>query len=308
MTQAGSKPKSYFIQGILISLAGTVCFSVKAIFVKLVYRDVPVDAVTLLALRMLFSAPFFLATALFSSSKTGNVKFTGKQWIYIAIIGCLGYYVSSLFDFVGLQYVSAGIERLILFTYPTLVLLMSSLIFKEKIKSMQWIAVAVTYLGLAIAFFGEFSFKTSKGGDFLFGSLLIFACAFTYASYIVGSGRLIPQVGATKYNSYAMSFASAGVLLHFFLLSDLSLLNLPPLVYVYSFFMAIFATVIPSYLIAIAIKRIGSDNSAIVNSVGPVSTIFLAYIFLDETVSVWQFIGTALILGGVFIIARQKQL
>lgn len=173
---------------------------------------------------------------------------------------------------------------------------------------MQWLAVIVTYLGLAIAFFGEFDFKASQSGNFLFGSLLIFICAFTYASYIVGSGRLIPQVGATKFNSYAMSFASVGVILHFFLLSDASLLNLPLLVYVYSFLMAIFSTVIPSYLIAIAIKRIGPDNSAIVNSVGPVSTIFLAYVFLDETVSVWQFIGTALILVGVFIIARQKQL
>jgi drug/metabolite transporter (DMT)-like permease len=135
LNQAITKPKYYFAQGIIISLIGTICFSVKAIFVKLAYRDAQVDAVTLLALRMLFSAPFFLTTALFSSSKTGNVKFTGKQWIYIATIGCLGYYVSSLFDFVGLKYVSAGIERLILFTYPTMVLLMSSLIFKEKIKS-----------------------------------------------------------------------------------------------------------------------------------------------------------------------------
>jgi drug/metabolite transporter (DMT)-like permease len=286
---------------------GTVLFSVKAILVKLAYRDAQVDAVTLLALRMLFSAPFFLTTALFSSNKSSNVKFTGKQWIYIAIIGCLGYYISSLFDFIGLKYVSAGIERLILFTYPTMVLLMSAVIFKQKIKSVQWLAVAVTYVGLAIAFFGEAGLGSEKSSDFLFGSLLIFLCAITYASYIVGSGRLIPQVGATKFNSYAMSFACAGVLLHFFLFGNASLLHQPLLVYVYSFLMAVFSTVIPSYLIAVAIKRVGSGNSAIVNSVGPVSTIFLAYIFLGESVSAWQLIGTALILVGVFIIARQKQ-
>jgi drug/metabolite transporter (DMT)-like permease len=302
-----SKTRYYFIQGIFLSLAGTICFSVKAIFVKLAYRDADVDAVTLLALRMLFSAPFFLTTAFFSSSKSSNVKFTGKQWLYIAVIGWLGYYVSSLFDFVGLKYISAGIERLILFTYPTMVLLMSSVIFKEKIKPVQWLAVMVTYAGLAIAFLGESGLSSNQNSEFLWGSLLIFLCAITYASYIVGSGRMIPQVGATKFNSYAMSFACAGVLLHFFLFGSTSLLRLPIIVYAYSFLMAVFSTVIPSYLIAIAIKRIGPDNSAIVNSVGPVSTIFLAYIFLDESVSVWQLIGTGLILTGVFIIARQKQ-
>lgn len=305
--QASSKSKYYFIQGVFISLAGTICFSVKAIFVKLAYRDAQVDAVTLLALRMLFSAPFFLTTAFFTSNKSSNVKFTGKQWIYIAVIGCLGYYISSLFDFVGLKYVSAGIERLVLFTYPTMVLVMSSVIFKERIKPVQWLAVVVTYLGLAIAFLGESRLGSDHSDDFLFGALLIFFCAITYASYITGSGRMIPQVGAAKFNSYAMSFACAGVILHFFLFGSTSLLHLPVIVYAYSFLMAIFSTVIPSFLIAVAIKRIGPDNSAIVNSVGPVSTIFFAYIFLNENVSAWQLAGTMLILVGVFVIARQKQ-
>jgi drug/metabolite transporter (DMT)-like permease len=307
LNQIVSKSKYYFLQGILISLTGTICFSIKAIFVKLAYRDSTVDAITLLALRMAFSAPFFFTTALFSSSKSSNTKFTGKQWVYIALIGWLGYYISSLFDFIGLKYVSAGIERLILFTYPTIVLLMSSLIFKEKIKPMQWIALVVTYAGLSIAFFGEVGFNSPQNANFVFGSVLIFVCAITYASYITGSGRLIPQVGATKFNSYAMSFASAGVLLHFFLFSEVSLLHLPGIVYVYSISMAIFATVIPSYLISIAIKRIGPDNSAIVSSVGPVATIFLAFIVLGESVSGWQLAGTVLILLGVFIIAKQKQ-
>ncbi|MBI1768605.1 MAG: DMT family transporter [Bacteroidetes bacterium] len=308
MKQVSAKSKYYFIGGILIALCGTVCFSVKAIFVKLAYRDASVDAITLLALRMLFSAPFFMVTALFSSSRSGNIKFTNKQWLYIALIGCLGYYVSSLFDFIGLKYVSAGIERLILFTYPTMVLLMSSLIFKEKIKPVQWLAVVVTYFGLAIAFFGESNFTSKHSNDFLFGSLLILICAFTYASYITGSGKLIPQVGSAKFNSYAMSFASIGVLTHFFLMSEVSLIRLPTIVYIYCFLMAVFATVIPSYLISFAIKRIGPDNAAVVSSVGPVSTILLANIFLGETISIWQFAGTALILTGVFIIARQKQM
>jgi drug/metabolite transporter (DMT)-like permease len=285
---------------------GAVCFSTKAILVKLAYRDTAVDALTLLAWRMIFSLPFFVGAALFSSSKTDNVKFTTAQWVYIALIGCLGYYVSSLLDFLGLQYVSAGIERLILFIYPTLVLLMSSLIFKEKIRPVQWLALVITYLGLAIAFLGEIDFSSPQKKNFLLGSVLIFICAFTYAAYIVGSGRLIPKVGASKFNSYAMSFASVGVLLHFAFLGNVSLLYLPAPVYVYSFLMAIFSTVIPSYLITAAINRIGSDNAAIVGSVGPISTIVLAYFFLSEQITSWQLVGTALILVGVLVIGRQN--
>jgi drug/metabolite transporter (DMT)-like permease len=306
MNSLSVKPTSYFIQGILFALLGAVCFSTKAIFVKLAYRDTNIDALTLLAWRMIFSVPFFVGAAVFSSNKTDNVKFTTRQWFYIALIGCLGYYISSLLDFLGLQYISAGMERLILFIYPTLVLLMSALIFKVKIKPMQWLALLITYVGLAIAFFGEVDFGSSQKKDFLLGSVLIFICAFTYAAYIVGSGRLIPKVGATKFNSYAMSFASIGVLLHFAFFSDISLLHLPKLVYVYSFLMAVFSTVIPSYLVTAAINRIGSDNAAIVGSVGPVSTIALAFFFLSEPINFWQSIGTVLILVGVLVIGRQK--
>ena len=306
MKSAPTKSNYYFVQGILIALCGAVLFSTKAILVKLAYRDTPVDALTLLALRMVFSIPFFLGAAAFSSNKSTNVKFTGKEWIYIALIGCLGYYVSSFLDFVGLKYVSAGIERLILFIYPTLTLLMSAIIFKTKIKPLQWLALVITYFGLAIAFFGEVDFNSSQNKNFLFGSVMVFICAFTYAGYIVGSGRLIPKVGAAKFNSYAMSFACIGVLLHFVLFSEVSLFHLPLTVYVYSFLMAVFATVIPSYLVAAAISRIGSDNAAIVGSVGPVSTILLANLFLNETITLWQLVGTACILIGVLIIGRQK--
>ena len=296
----------YFIQGIVLALLGAVCFSTKAIFVKLAYRDTNIDALTLLAWRMIFSVPFFVGAALLSSGKTDNVKFTLKQWLYIAFIGCMGYYVSSFLDFLGLQFVTAGIERLILFIYPTLVLLMSSFFFKEKIKPLQWAAVIVTYVGLAIAFFGEVDLHAPQNKNFLLGSFFIFVCAFTYAVYIVGSGRLIPKVGASKFNSYAMSFACAGVLLHFALLGDVSLLHLPIKVYTYSFFMAIFSTVIPSYLVTASIHRFGSGNVAIVGSVGPISTIILANIFLYEQITIWQIIGTILILVGVWIIGKQN--
>lgn len=304
---SSGKKQSYFIGGIIICLLGAICFSSKAIFVKLAYRETDVDAVTLLALRMIFSLPFFLVSAGMASSKSSNVKFSLQQWIAVAIIGALGYYVSSLLDFLGLQYISAGIERLILFIYPTLVLLMSSVVFREKIKRTQWVAVAITYAGLLLAFFAEADIYEASTNDLYLGGFLIFACAITYAMYIVGSGRLIPSVGAAKFNSYAMSFACIAVLIHYFVTSDNSLFNLEPLVYGYSAAMALFATVIPSYLISEGIKRIGSDNAAIVSSVGPVSTIIQANIFLYEPILAVQVAGTALILVGILIIGRSKK-
>lgn len=297
----------YFMSGVLIALLGAICFSTKAIFVKLAYRDTPVDAISLLALRMVFALPFFMVFAFSSSSKQTNVKFTTRQWLSVAIIGCLGYYISSLLDFLGLQYVTAGIERLILFIYPTFVLLMSSLMFKERIKPIQWLALAITYVGLLIAFVSEVDMQSEQSSNFILGSILILVCAFTYAAYIVGSGRLIPLVGAAKFNSYAMSFASMGVLLHFFIGSDISLWGYPSLVYVYSFLMAILSTVIPSYLIVEGIKRIGSDNAAIVGSIGPVSTLVLAYFFLQESFSFFQIVGTIMILFGVLLVSGQKR-
>ena len=189
---------SPFFIGVIICLLGAICFSTKAIFVKLAYRDTGVDAVSLLALRMIFSLPFFLVSAGVYSSKENNVKFTTKQWMYVALIGCLGYYISSLLDFMGLQFVTASIERLILFIYPTLVLLMNSVLFKQKIKLIQWLAVIITYAGLLLAFFSEVDIDSSQNENFLWGSFLIFVCAFTYAAYIVGSGKLIPMVGAVK--------------------------------------------------------------------------------------------------------------
>ena len=303
---SSTKSSSYFAGGILICILGAVCFSTKAIFVKLAYRDTSIDTITLLALRMVFSLPFFLGSAFASSNHAHNVKFTFRQWLAVAGIGCLGYYVSSLLDFLGLQYISAGTERLILFIYPTLVLIMSYVFFRIKISSLQWLAVTLTYLGLALAFFGELNFSATRSSDFYFGSALIFACAITYAGYIVGSGRLIPLIGPAKFNSYAMSFACLGVLLHFFFTGNQSLLHLPALVYVYSLFMAILSTVIPSYLVAEGIKRIGADNAAITGSIGPVSTIIQANIFLGEPILAWQVAGTALILTGVLLIGRKQ--
>ncbi|HMJ69468.1 MAG TPA: DMT family transporter [Cyclobacteriaceae bacterium] len=300
----GPRSSGYILAGVLISILGAVCFSTKAVVVKLAYLAYPVDAITLLAIRMLFSLPFFLVSAMLTSNKKDNVKFTSKQWLQIAVLGSFGYYISSLLDFEGLKHVSAGIERLILFIYPTFVLLISSVWLKRKVRKIEWIAVTITYAGLVVAFAGE---ATVLGGpDFYLGSALVLICAVTYAIYVAGSGSLIPVVGAVKFNSYAMSFAAISVLIHFMLKGTQSVLGLPFSIYAYGFFMAIVSTVIPSYLVSISIKRLGANTTAIISSIGPVSTILQAYWLLGDSVSVMEIAGTGFILLGILVISWKR--
>jgi drug/metabolite transporter (DMT)-like permease len=299
-----NKSSGYLIGGVLISILGAICFSTKAVIVKLAYIDYPVDAITLLAIRMIFSLPFFLISAMVTSNKKENIKFTKRQWIDIAILGCFGYYISSLLDFQGLKYVSAGIERLILFIYPTFVLLISAFWMNRKVRSIEWLAVMITYAGLCVAFIGEV--QVQSGEDFYFGSMLILICAVTYAIYIAGSGALIPAVGAIKFNSYAMSFAAAAVLIHFMLTSTQSVIGLPFGVYAYGFLMAILSTVVPSYLVSISIKRLGANTTAVIASIGPVSTILQAAFLLGESVSVLEIAGTGFIILGILVISWKR--
>ena len=299
------KSSGYIAAGVAISLLGAICFSTKAVIVKLAYLDYPVDAITLLAIRMIFSLPFFLVSAMLTSNQKENVKFTKRQWIDIAILGCFGYYISSLLDFQGLKYVSAGIERLILFIYPTFVLLITAVWMKRKVRRIEWIAVLITYAGLVIAFAGEA--RIQEDPNFFFGSMLILICALTYAIYIAGSGALIPSVGAIKFNSYAMSFAAVAVLIHFMFTSTQSVIGLPFSIYAYGFLMAVLSTVIPSYLVSISIKRLGANTTAIIASIGPVSTILQAALLLGESVSVLEIAGTGFILLGILVISWKRE-
>src|SRR5882724_9181616 len=221
---------------------------------------------------MIFSLPFYLAAAWIGSSRKGVKKFSKKQCITIISLGLFGYYLSSLFDFVGLQYISAGLERLILFLYPTFALLINAIIFKERISRIQGLALLLTYAGIALAYFGELKMDTGNSNFFL-GSFLIFLCAITYASYIVGGGRIIPQVGVTKFTAYAMLSSTTGVFIHFAFAGKISNLEQLGDYWWYGLLLAVIATVMPTFLISIGVKKIGSNNVAIISGIGPVSTI-----------------------------------
>jgi drug/metabolite transporter (DMT)-like permease len=304
MTITNKKPH-ITIAGFVFTFSGAVLFSTKAIIVKKAFADTPVDALTLLTLRMIFSLPFFIGMAFFASGKKDNKQFNSRQWIKVFIVGLFGYYVSSLFDFIGLQYISAGLERLILFLYPTFTVLINAFVFKQQIRGIQRIALVLTYAGIAIAYYGELHIDTSNP-NFMWGSFLIFLCSITYSIYIVGSGRLIPVAGPTKFTAYAMLAATVGIFIHFVFRGNYHALNSGAGLWGYGILLAIIATVIPSLLISNGMKRIGSNNVAIISGIGPVSTILQAHFILGEPIFMEQIAGTILVVMGVLLIGWKR--
>lgn len=293
------------LAGFLITLTGAILFSTKAIIVKLAFAHTAIDAVALLTLRMVFSLPFYLVAALVISNREGNVRMTGRQLLYTLGLGLLGYYLSSLFDFLGLQYISAGLERLILFLYPTFAVLLTTYVFRQHLGRNQKWALVLTYIGIGIAYFGEL--QIDKSVHFFLGSFLVFLCAVTYSGYIAFSGRLIPQVGALKFTAYAMLAATLGVFAHFLVTSgDLSLLA-SPTNWGYGLLLAVIATVIPSFLLSLGLKKTGANNVAIISSIGPVSTILQAHYILGEPIFPAQLAGTALVIAGVLLLAPKRK-
>ena len=295
------KQQQISLAGFLITLVGAIFFSTKAIFVKLAFQSTQVDAVTLLSLRMLFSLPFYLVIAWWSGTKESAQQLTGREWLLILLMGIFGYYLSSLFDFIGLQYVSAGLERLILFLYPTFAVLLNRVWFKTKLSRTQIVALILTYLGIGIAYIGEMKVDTSNP-HFYYGSFMIFLCAITYSLYLVGTGRMVPKVGATRYTAFAMLFATLGIFLHFIVTKNMQHIHLSNSLAYYAIALAIIATVLPSFMMSYGMNNIGSNNVAIITSIGPVSTIIQAHFILNEKVFDLQIYGTLLVIIGVVLI------
>lgn len=290
-----------FVSGFLLSLAGALLFSTKAIFVKLAFKETGVDAVTLLSLRMLFALPFYLIAAWIGLKKEHSKKLSNTNLFWIITMGIFGYYLSSLFDFIGLQYVSAGLERLILFLYPTFAVLINTYIFKAALSKRQIIALFLTYFGIGIAYFAELK-TDSDNPQFIFGAFMIFLCAISYSFYLVGTGKLVHKAGATRYTAYAMISATAGIFIHFLFTRNVTAIQFTSTLTWYSIALAIIATVIPSFLMSNGMKKIGSNNVSIITGIGPVSTIIQAHFLLGEQILLLQIIGTVLVIIGVVLI------
>lgn len=332
--------------GLLLVVVSAVLFSTKAIFVKLSYAR-GVDAITFLALRMAFSLPVFVGVAAFEERRArqkGLPRLTWRDRGGIVALGLVGYYLASLFDFIGLGYVSAGLERLVLFAYPTFAVLLEAALFGRRVRLREAVALATSYAGILIALGGEAHATAPRGlgdGDaggraVWIGSLWVLASAVTYAVYLVGAGRMIPRIGATRLVAHAMVVACVAVLTHFLLVRLLvhafgqparpvadtalrapglpappeSIPSLPfglsPDVVGYGALTAIVATVLPTLLLGEGIGRIGASRAAIAGLVGPIATIALAWAVLGERFGALQAVGTALVLAAVASLGSGK--
>lgn len=302
---SGHKKYTVTLAGFLITFLGAVLFSTKAIIVKVAFANTSMDALTLLTLRMIFSLPFYLGAVLLAQRSVNNTPLTGRQWMALIGLGLFGYYLSSLFDFTGLQYVTAGLERLILFLYPTFAVLINALVFRQPVARIQKIALLLTYTGILIAYIGELSIDIGNP-NFIWGSVLIFLCAITYSIYIVGSGRMIPSVGVTRFTAYAMLASTAGVFLHFAFAGSVHDLQVAGTHWWYGLVLAVVATVLPSFMLSNGMKKIGSNNVAIISAIGPVSTIVQAHFVLGEKIFTAQIAGTILVIIGVICIGWKR--
>ncbi len=289
-----------WLYGIALALIGAILFSTKAIVAKLLYRY-HLDAVTVIGFRMMFSGPFFAAMALWQMQR-GERLSKADRWRMVGL-GLVGYYLSSFLDFLGLQYITAGLERLILFLTPSFVLLISSKILHKHITLRDWSALLMSYCGIVLVFLHDLKFG---GSNVALGAILVLGSAMAYAVYLIGSGELVNRVGSLRLVSYAMCVSSAACIAQFFALRPASVLIQPWPVYGLSLINGVFSTLFPVVLTMLAVKRIGAASASQAGMIGPVSTLFLGAWLLGEPITAWQLAGTALVLCGIYMLTQKK--
>jgi drug/metabolite transporter (DMT)-like permease len=293
-------PRSAYLGGLAIAIGGAVLFSTKAVVAKLLYRY-QLDAVTVIAFRMLFSLPLFAAIAVWKMRTEAPLS-KADRWRILAM-GLVGYYLSSFLDFLGLQYISVGLERLILFLTPTFVLLISTLFLKHHISRRQWLALAISYAGIVLVFLHDL-----QGGsaDVALGSTLVLGSAMAYAAYLLLSGEMVQRLGSLRLVSYAMCVSSVACIGQFFVLRPAHLLLQPLPVYGLSLVNGIFCTVMPVLMTMMAVQRIGAGTASQAGMIGPVSTLFLGALVLGEPITNWQLAGTGLVLAGIYLLSQKR--
>lgn len=285
--------------GLVYATVGAVAFSGKAIIVKLAYRH-GVDAVTLLMYRMLFALPIFLGMAWWSGR--GQAPLTRRDWLGILGLGLTGYYLASFLDFAGLAYITASLERLILYLNPTIVMLLGWLLYRKEVSARQMLAMAISYAGVLLVFGHEVSLQ---GSHVLLGVLLVFGSAVSYAVYLVYSGQMVQRLGTLRLVGWATSAACLFCIVQFLLLRPISAMQVAPPVLWLSLLNATACTAVPVLLVMMAIKRIGPAAAAQAGMVGPLSTILMGALLLDEPLTLWVLAGTALVLTGIFLFSKK---
>jgi drug/metabolite transporter (DMT)-like permease len=286
-------------RGLTLAIAGSIAFSGKAIIVKLAYRY-GVDAVTLIMYRMLFALPMFLILAAWSGR--GKPALTWRDIRAIAGLGFSGYYLASFLDFAGLRYISASLERLILYLNPTLVLGLGVILFGRRVQRSQLVALALSYVGVLCVFGKEVALE---GANVPLGALLVFGSTVSYAVYLAYSGEEVRRLGALRLTGLASSVACIICIVQFWMLRPLSAMAVAAPVLWLSLLNATVCTFAPVLMVMMAIERIGAPLTAQAGAIGPLSTIFMAVVLLGEPFSIWVAAGTALVLAGIWLLARQ---
>ena len=285
--------------GLAAAVLGAAGFSIKAIFVKTAFRY-GVDPETLLALRMLYSLPLFLLMGL-AAARRAAAPITAAEWRALALLGVLGYYLASYLDFLGLQYISAALERVILFTYPTMVVLFTAWRERRAPSRSTWLALLLCYAGVALVVAHDLR---GGGRGVMVGSLLVFASAVSYAVYLLRAGPLLVRLGSARVAAWGTTIACLLALAQFMLLRPLaSIVAQPWQVQVLGVSMAVFATVLPVWLVTVAMRQLGAGPTAMIGSLGPVITLLLAWLLLGEALGALQLLGAALVIYGVRIVA-----
>ena len=300
---AAPRPRRWI--GPLFAVLGVLGFSFKAILIKLAYAAYPIDAVTLLALRMIYSAPFFVAMAWWAARSSAARPLTRSDWVSLVVLGFVGYYLASLLDFIGLQYISAGLERLVLFLYPTMVVVLSAFLYKQRITRKTTIALLLSYAGIALVLVDDMR-HTGDASAVMKGGAYVFASGLLYAIYLVRAGSVIARVGSLRFIAWAMLASTAFVIAQFLVARDVAALDVPPSIHAISLAMAVFSTVMPTWLIAESIHRLGANTASQIGSLGPVFTIGLGALLLGESIHAIQIAGAALVLGGVLLVTRKR--
>ncbi|HVE48806.1 MAG TPA: DMT family transporter [Casimicrobiaceae bacterium] len=297
--------RSHAAIGPLFAVIGVLGFSFKAILVKLAYAAHPVlDAATLLTWRMIYAAPLFTLMAWFAERQPGAIRMQRRDVLTVIGLGFIGYYLSSYLDFAGLHYITASLERLIVFTYPAIVVLLSAFIYRKPVTRRTLIALVLCYIGVVLVFLHDLRVADS-GRDVALGGFLVFMSAILYAIYLVFAGPAIARLGSQRFIAWAMLTSSVFVFGQFALIHPITSLAIPPAVHWLSLTMAVFSTVLPTWLMAEALKRIGASRASIVGSLGPVFTIGFGAMLLDEPMHAIQLAGAALVLAGVWQVTQK---
>jgi drug/metabolite transporter (DMT)-like permease len=250
---------------------------------------------------MTLSLPFFLAIGWWLRNQ--QPRLTRRDWLGIAGLGFLGYYAASFLDFIGLQWVGAGVGRLILYLFPTLVLLLSFLFLNKRPGIREIVALMVSYAGIALVV------SNQVGGEnrlFALGAAFVFASALCYAVYLVIGSQLVKRVGSMRFTAYSTLVATVPAVIQFMAMESSASLALPGAVWGYAVVLATVSTVLPLFLQAEALNRIGANHFALMGAIGPVSVAVTSALGLDEPFTWAQALGGALVIFGVLLVSLKK--